>query len=67
LIVESREVIRLLQRDGWYRVRSKGSHVQFKHATKSGLVTVVHPKKDLPIGTLRSIFRAAGLPMPDKL
>ena len=56
----SREVIGRLRADGWILVRSKGSHHQFKHASKVGLVTVPHPKKDLPAGTLRSIFRQAG-------
>ncbi|QCI96706.1 type II toxin-antitoxin system HicA family toxin [Agrobacterium larrymoorei] len=39
----------------------KGSHVQFKHASKPGRVTVPHPKRDLPIGTLKSIEKQAGL------
>jgi predicted RNA binding protein YcfA (HicA-like mRNA interferase family) len=37
-----------------------GSHIKFKHPDKPGAVTVPHPKKDLPIGTLRSIYRQAG-------
>lgn len=56
----SQEVIRRLLRDGWVQVRSKGSHRQFKHPERPGLVTVPHPKRDLPTGTLRSIFRQAG-------
>ena len=58
--MSSREVIQRLRADGWFLSRSKGSHQQFKHAEKPGLVTVPHPKKDLPAGTLRSIFRQAG-------
>jgi predicted RNA binding protein YcfA (HicA-like mRNA interferase family) len=42
-------------------VDTRGSHHQFKHPTKPGRVTVPHPKRDLPIGTVRSIFRQAGL------
>jgi predicted RNA binding protein YcfA (HicA-like mRNA interferase family) len=57
----SAEVIRLLQRHGWELARTKGSHQHFKHATKAGLVTVPHPKKDLPIGTLRSIEKQSGV------
>lgn len=57
----SREVIRRLMDDGWYEVTQVGSHVQFKHATKPGRVTVPHPKRDFPIGTLRSIERQAGI------
>ena len=50
----------MLQHDGWYRVRQKGSHVQFRHPTRPGRVTVKHPVKDIDIATLRSIFRQAG-------
>ncbi|MBI2895406.1 MAG: type II toxin-antitoxin system HicA family toxin [Deltaproteobacteria bacterium] len=55
----SSEVIRLLRADGWDEVRSRGSHRHFAHPVKQGIVTVPHPKKDLPIGTLRSIERQA--------
>jgi len=58
--VASREVIRRLEADGWILVRTKGSHNQYEHPSKPGLVTVPHPKKDLPTGTLRSIYRQAG-------
>ena len=57
----SREVIRALEADGWYRVGQTGSHVHFKHETKKGKITVPHPVKDLPIGTLKSIERASGV------
>lgn len=60
----SREVVSKLERDGWYRVRSKGSHLQFKHPTKKGRVTVPAGKRDVPLGTLRSIYRQAGWPFP---
>jgi predicted RNA binding protein YcfA (HicA-like mRNA interferase family) len=59
--VDSREVIRELRTDGWYEVAQKGSHVQFKHGKKPGRVTVPHPKKDLPTGTLKSIEKQAGI------
>jgi predicted RNA binding protein YcfA (HicA-like mRNA interferase family) len=59
--VNSRDVIKALEAEGWLVVAQKGSHVQFKHAMKPGRVTVPHPKKDLPIGTLRSIEKQAGL------
>jgi len=58
--MNSRDIIRRLKRDGWRLVRSKGSHRQFKHPDKGGLVTVPHPKRDLPLGTLRAIFKQAG-------
>ena len=58
--MDSRQVIKRLAADGWRQVRSKGSHRQFKHPDKPGLVTVPHPKRDLPSGTLRAIFKQAG-------
>ena len=59
--MKSREVIAALRADGWYQVGQKGSHVQFKHPTKPGRVTVVHPIKDIPAGTLRSMEKQAGI------
>lgn len=57
----SREVLQMLKDDGWYLVRSVGSHHQFKHPTKSGTTTVKHPDKDIPRKTLDSIERQSGL------
>lgn len=59
--MNSREVISALEADGWVEVARRGSHAQFKHPTKLGRVTVPHPKRDLPVGTLRSIERQSGL------
>lgn len=59
--MNSREIIAALEADGWFRVAQEGSHVQFKHPGKPGRVTIPHPRKDLPIGTLKSIERQAGL------
>ena len=59
--LSSREVIKLLEADGWYEVNVVGSHHQFKHPTKKGRVTVKHPDKDIPIKTLKSIEKQAGL------
>jgi predicted RNA binding protein YcfA (HicA-like mRNA interferase family) len=57
-----RDLIKQIENDGWHFLRMKGSHGQFKHPTKPGLVTiVVKPGKDVPIGTLKSILRQAGL------
>jgi predicted RNA binding protein YcfA (HicA-like mRNA interferase family) len=53
-----REVLRLLQADGWYRVRARGGHRQFKHPTKP---VAGKPSHDLPPGTLNSILKQAGL------
>lgn len=57
-----REVIQLLERDGWKLVRTKGSHRQFKHSSKPGTVTVAgKPNLDVPPGTLNSILKQAVL------
>lgn len=58
--MSSREVIKLLKKDGWVLVRITGDHHHFKHPTKKGIVTVPHPNKDVPKGTLSSIFKQAG-------
>lgn len=60
---DSRKLISELEKDGWQRVGATGSHYHFKHPSKPGKVTVPRPKKDLPIGTVRQIYRQAGLPM----
>lgn len=57
----SREVLKMLQDDGWYLVNVAGSHHQFKHPSKPGRVTVKHPDKDIPLPTLKSIERQSGL------
>ena len=57
----SREVIALLKKDGWSEVDCDGDHHQFKHPFKKGRVTVTHPIKDVPIGTLKGIERQAGI------
>ena len=62
LPMKVRDVIKLLSADGWYLDRTKGSHRQFKHAKKSGVVTVPNKLGDeLAPGTLNSIFKQAGL------
>jgi predicted RNA binding protein YcfA (HicA-like mRNA interferase family) len=60
-VLSSTDVIRLLKADGWILVRTKGSHQHFKHTGKPGIVTVPHPKKDIPTGTLKSIAKQAGI------
>jgi predicted RNA binding protein YcfA (HicA-like mRNA interferase family) len=60
--VKVRDVIRLIEAEGWRLVVTEGSHRQFKHLTKSGRVTVSgHPGDDMPKGTLASVLRQAGL------
>jgi predicted RNA binding protein YcfA (HicA-like mRNA interferase family) len=58
--VNSKEVIKRLGADGWYRAGGKGDHEKYKHPSKSGHVVVPHPRKDIAIGTLRNIYRQAG-------
>ena len=57
----SREIIKMISADGWVLARVEGSHHIFKHSEKPGIVTVPHPKKDLPIRTSKSILTQAGL------
>ena len=60
--MKSREIIRALEADGWREVRSRGSHRQFRHPTKVGLVTVaVHGNRDLKARDLASIERQSGI------
>ena len=58
--MNSRLVIRALKADGWYEIRQVGSYKQYRHITKTGTVTVVHPTRDLPLKTLSSIERQSG-------
>lgn len=61
-----RDVLKLLDCDGWTLVRQSGSHRQFKHPVKKGRVTVAgKPKDDVPLGTLRSILKQADLTPED--
>ena len=61
LSYSSREIVKIITKDGWYEVNCVGDHHQYKHPTKKGRLTIPHPKKDLPIGTVRSIFKQAGI------
>jgi predicted RNA binding protein YcfA (HicA-like mRNA interferase family) len=63
--VKVREVIRLLEDDGWFLAATRGSHRQFKHGTKAGRVTVAgKPSDDIAPGTLNSILKQSGLKEP---
>jgi predicted RNA binding protein YcfA (HicA-like mRNA interferase family) len=57
----SADVIAALKRDGWYLNRVSGSHHQFRHPTKPGTTTVPHPRRELAIGTVKSIEKQAQL------
>ena len=62
--MRSREVIKLIEKAGWCEVRQTGSHKHFRHPTLPGTATVPHPKADLPTGTLKSISKQTGVPLP---
>ena len=59
MLTNSRDIIRRLQQDGYRLVRVKGSHHQFKHSVTERRVTVPHPRKDIPLNTVRSIYDQA--------
>ncbi len=58
----AREILKKLRKDGWYEVDQDGSHLQLKHPTKPGKVTIpLHSGKDIAPGTLNNILKQAGL------
>lgn len=61
--MHSRDVIKALEQAGWQWNRTRGSHHIFRHPTRRGTVTVPHPKKDLPVGTVRAIEQQSGVPL----
>jgi len=63
--VKVRDVIKLIEADGWFLVVTKGSHRQYKHSFKLGRVTIAgHPGDDLAPGTQNSIFKQAQVEKP---
>ncbi len=57
-----KELIKLVEKDDWFLVRTRGSHRQFHHPTKNGTVTIAGKESlDVPIGTLNSVLKQAGL------
>ncbi len=61
-ILKVREIIKIIEADGWYLVATKGSHRQYKHPEKPGRITIAgHPADDLAPGTMNSIFKQARL------
>ena len=63
--MKSADIIKALENRGWYLVRIKGSHHHFKHPVTPGLVTVPHPKREIPKGTLMNIMKQAQLKQSD--
>ncbi|MCX6137515.1 MAG: type II toxin-antitoxin system HicA family toxin [Ignavibacteriales bacterium] len=62
-----REIIKLIETDGWYLAVTKGGHRQYKHPFKTGRVTIAgHPNDDLAPGTLNSIFKQAQVERPQR-
>lgn len=59
-MMNSQEIIRRLEAEGWVEAGGKGSHRKYRHPEKAGHVTVPHPKKDLPMGTVKNIYKQAG-------
>ncbi len=59
--MHSREIIKVLEAAGWVLKRVTGSHRHVVHPEKPGLVTVAHPKPDIPVGTVKAIERQSGL------
>lgn len=59
--ITSREIIKRIEADGWYKVGQTGDHIHFKHPTKPGKATVPHPKRDMTIKTIRSIEKQTGV------
>lgn len=59
--MKSIEIIRKIERDGWYHKKTTGSHWHFKHPHKKGKITVPHPKKEMTKKTLKSIEKQSGV------
>lgn len=60
ILTQSRDVIRRLEADGYTLVSVRGSHHKYRHAESGRTVILPHPRKDIPKGTIRSIYRQAG-------
>jgi len=56
----SRKLIAMLERDGWILDRISGDHHTFKHPNTQAIITVTHPRKDLPTGLVRRIYKLGG-------
>jgi predicted RNA binding protein YcfA (HicA-like mRNA interferase family) len=59
--LNSKQVIRALKKNGWYKVNSEGSHLQFKHPAKPGKVTIPHPKESFSRKMIKSIMKQSGI------
>lgn len=59
--MDSKTIVKLMLSHGWEFVRSRGSHHVFRHSSDGKIAVVPHPKRDLPIGTVKALERATGL------
>jgi predicted RNA binding protein YcfA (HicA-like mRNA interferase family) len=59
--VRSSDIIKLLETDGWVLRSVRGSHHVFNHPTRTGHISVPHPKKDLGTGLVHKLLKQAGL------
>jgi len=59
--MNSKEVVKKLEADGWELRSVRGSHHIFKHPTKPGHISVPHPNKDLGVGFVNKLLKQAGL------
>jgi len=60
-VYTAKEIRKIIEADGWYFVRQKGSHAQFRHPTKKNLTTVPMHDRDMKKGTAANVLRQAGL------
>ena len=58
----SKQLVKIITEHGWIATTIKGSHHTFKHPDSAQIITIPHPKKDLSIGLVKSIFKVANLP-----
>ena len=66
-LMKVRDIVALIEQDGWQLVRVRGSHHHYKHPAKPGIVTVPGSRNDdLALGTVRSIYKQAGLTIPNR-
>ncbi|MBV9076293.1 MAG: type II toxin-antitoxin system HicA family toxin [Methylobacteriaceae bacterium] len=65
MLRDSRAIIRALERAGFEHISTRGSHRKYWHPETRRIVIVPHPRRDLPIGTVRSIYEQAGWKGPE--
>ncbi len=63
MLTDSRDIRRRLERDGFDLISVRGSHHKYRHPETRRVVILPHPKRDIPIGTVRSLYKQAGWQM----